>query len=171
MVYRFLADAIAVIHLGYVLCVVLGLIVILGGRALGWEWVGNRWFRIAHLAMIAIVVVRALIWAQCPLTWWERDMRQLGGQIDEDGKVIYGTALGEFCHNAVHPEDVPEWNIDPPRWFFPVVYILFGALIVAAFWWAPVRWRAVAGHSPGPPPPLALVGDITRNRPGQNVSA
>jgi hypothetical protein len=146
MIFRFLADAVAVIHLGYVLCVVLGLLVILLGRALGWEWVRNRWFRMAHLAMIAIVVVRALIWAQCPLSWWERDLRVLGGQVDEDGKVVYSTRLGEVSHNLIHPEDVPEWAFDPPRWFFPVLYIGFGSLIVGTFWLAPVRWRPA---SPG----------------------
>src|SRR5438045_612860 len=129
MIYRFLADAVAVIHLSYVLCVVLGLLIILVGRALGWEWIRNRWFRIAHLAMIGFVIVRALVWAQCPLTWWERDLRVLGGQVNDEGVVAYSTWLGEFCHNAIHPEDVPEWNFQVGRWFFPVIYIIFGALV------------------------------------------
>ena len=45
MIYRILADVVAVLHLGYVVFVVLGLLVILLGRALGWEWIRNRWFR------------------------------------------------------------------------------------------------------------------------------
>src|SRR5690242_3257363 len=143
MVYRFLADLVAVIHVSYVLCVVLGLAAILVGRALGWGWVRNRWFRLAHLAMIAIVVVRAVVWAQCPLTWWEHDLRVLGGQVTAEGAVDYeGHRLGEFFHNVIHPEDVPGWDLEFPRWFFPVVYGLFGALVVAAFWLAPVRWQA-----------------------------
>jgi hypothetical protein len=158
MMYRFLADAVAVIHFGYVLCVVLGLVIVLVGRALGWQWVHNRWVRGIHLAMISIVVARAVIWTSCPLTWWERDLRELGGQVEklDDGetRINYeGHRLGEFCHNVIHPEDVPEWNFNPPPWVYLTVYSLFGGLIIATLWFVPVRWRTQRPHSPGPPAP------------------
>jgi hypothetical protein len=152
MIYGFLADLIAVIHVGYVLCVVLGLLIILIGWAAGWQWVRNRWFRLAHLAMIGTVVLRALVWPQCPLSWWEYDLRKLGGQVDADGNINYeGHRLGEFFHKAIHPEDVPEWNFNPPAWVYLVVYSLFGGLVVATFWLAPVRWRVLPPPTTGPP--------------------
>jgi hypothetical protein len=69
MAYRFLADVVAGIHVAYVLAVVLGLVLTLVGRLLGWQWVANRWFRGVHFVLIAGVVARTLVWTECPLTW------------------------------------------------------------------------------------------------------
>src|SRR5438034_7189314 len=102
VIYRILADVVAAIHLGWVLFVVLGLLAILLGRALGWEWVRNRWFRGIHLAMIVGVVLRALIWPRCPLSWWEYDLRVLGNQVTAEGTVNYEWhRIGEVCHKAI----------------------------------------------------------------------
>jgi hypothetical protein len=127
--YVFLADVVAGLHVAYVLAVLLGLLLTLLGGALGWRWVSNRWFRSAHLAMILGVVLRASIWTECPLTWWERDLRAAGGQVNYEGSVV-----GKFLHDLIHPASVPGW-------VFPVVYVTFAVLIVAAFWLVPVRWR------------------------------
>jgi hypothetical protein len=140
--YRLLADIVVAAHVGYVACVVVGLVLILAGRFLGWKWVANRWFRSIHLAMIVGVIIRAMVWDECPLTWWERDLRSLAGQQDFEG-----SALGRVLHDLIHP--------DLPMWVFPVVYILFGLLILAAFWLVPVNWRAI---TPAPAPaPLSAV--------------
>ncbi len=142
MLYGYLADAIAIVHVAYVAFVVLGLAAILLGRALGWEWVRNRWFRLVHLALIVLVVLRGVVWATCPLSWWEHDLRVLAGQVDEEGQIDYeGHRLGEFFHNAIHPEDVPGSGITFSRWFLPAVYTVFALLVLASFWVAPVRWR------------------------------
>lgn len=60
MLYSLAADAIVVAHLIYVSFVIFGLVLILLGRALGWTWVRNSWFRVIHLSMIMIVVVESL---------------------------------------------------------------------------------------------------------------
>lgn len=131
---QLLADIVAAIHVGYVACVVFGLLLILAGRWLGWNWVSNRWFRLAHLAMIVGVVLRAIVWTECPLTWWERDLR--GGFAPEN---FVGAPVGKFLHDLIHPEF--------PHWVFFTVYAAFALLVIAAFWVAPVNWR------PAPPRP------------------
>ena len=123
--YAFLADLVAGLHVSSVLAVVLGLVVILAGGMLGWRWVRNRWFRLAHLTMIVGVVIRAAIWRECPLTWWERDLRVLAG--------TEATGVGKVLHDLIHPELA--W------WVFPIVYAAFAVLVIAAFWFVPVRWR------------------------------
>ena len=128
MPYWFLADVVAGIHVAYVLAVVLGLVLILVGRPLGWTWVANRWFRGVHLGLIAAVVVRAMIWAECPLTWWERDLRTLARQ-----QGFEASAVGRFLHDLVHP------NL--PLWVFPATYVTVGLLILGTFWLVPVSWR------------------------------
>jgi hypothetical protein len=128
MDYRFLADVVAGIHVAYVLAVVLGLVLTLLGRLLGWQWVANRWFRGAHFALIAGVIARALVWTECPLTWWERDLRAVAGQQNFEGSVV-----GRFLHDLIHP--------DLPLWVFPAVYVIMGLLILSTLWIAPVNWR------------------------------
>jgi hypothetical protein len=125
---RWLADLMVTIHVAYVACVLLGLLVILLGQAVGWRWVGNRWFRSTHLLLIVIVVVRALLTPVCPLTTWEMDF---AGRAHEQG--FERSAVGLFLHDLIHPQ--------LPLWVFPVIYVLFALLVVAAFWLAPVRWR------------------------------
>jgi len=132
--YVFLADVIAAIHVGYVLAVLVGLVLILVGKAVGWRWVGNRWFRLIHLGMIVIVILRAAIWDACPLTWWEQDLRTLGGQVDYEGSPV-----GKFLHDLIH--------FNAPLWVFQTAYVCFGLLVAAAFWLVPVRWREPRGTS------------------------
>src|SRR5262249_54037495 len=98
MNYQLLADIVVAIHVGWVAFVGFGLLLILLGWALGWKWVGNRWFRTIHLGMISIVIVRALVWSECPLTTWERSLRQLAGQVD-----FQGSQIGYFLHRLIHP--------------------------------------------------------------------
>ena len=61
--YRYLADAVVVLHVAYVLAVVLGLLATLAGYLFHWDWVRNFWLRGVHLAMIMVVVVHALLGA------------------------------------------------------------------------------------------------------------
>jgi len=134
--YVFLADVVAGLHVAYVLAVVLGLVLALVGKARGWQWVGNRWFRAIHLAMIVGVVIRAVLgvtgavpaWRECPLSTWERNLRELDGGG--------GSAVGIFLHDVIHPStDVV------PMWVYPPLYVAFAVVVVWSFWLVPVRWR------------------------------
>jgi hypothetical protein len=48
-----------VVHFGVVLFVVGGLALVVAGNRVGWPWVNIWWFRLAHLAAIAVVVTQA----------------------------------------------------------------------------------------------------------------
>ena len=67
----FAADAILTLHALFVAFVVLGLCCILVGGYRGWSWVRDRWFRLAHLAAIGVVVLQSWVGVICPLTRWE----------------------------------------------------------------------------------------------------
>lgn len=129
MIYQVLADVTATIHTTYVAFVLFGLILILIGKFAGWNWVTNRWFRSIHLVMIGIVLVRATLLDVCPLTTWEEQFRELAGQEDFEG-----SGFGKVMHDLIHPEGVA-------LWVFPIIYAVFGALIVATLWLVPVNWR------------------------------
>ena len=138
MVYVWLADIVVAVHVAYVACVVFGLLLVLLGKALGWQWVHNRWFRGIHLAMILGVVARTTILTDCPLTTWENDLRKMGGQVD-----LEGSRVGYVLHRVIHP--------GLPTWVYPVVYVLFAMLVVATLWIVPVAWRAPHAISVGVP--------------------
>ena len=129
MFYVWLADIVVAVHVAYVACVVFGLLFVFVGKARGWEWVRNRWFRGIHLAMILGVVVRSLICTNCPLTTWEDVLREWGGQVE-----LEGSRVGYVLHTIIHP--------GLPMWAYPIIYVLFAGLVVATLWIVPVAWRS-----------------------------
>ena len=127
-----LADLILVVHFVFVAFVVGGLALTWTGAALGWAWVRNFWFRIAHLGAIVFVAGEALAGFWCPLTVWEAALR---GQHAEKSFVAY------WIHRVMF--------YDFPGWVFTAAYVLF-ALAVTATWYF-VRPAAVRGKKLGAP--------------------
>ena len=124
--YAILADAVVVVHLAYVTFVTLGLVLILLGWLLGWQWVRNFWFRALHLVMMGIVVAEALLGIVCPFTTWEQQLRRLAGQA-----TYTGDFLGHWSHELLF------FEADP--WVFTAIYCLFGAVVLATYWLVPPR--------------------------------
>jgi hypothetical protein len=118
------ADIIALIHLGYVVFVILGFILILMGIALGWKWVRNLWFRIAHLAAIAGVALEAILGVNCPLTVLEFSLRY--GVSLSDKRVSF---VGELIDSILY--------YDAPAWLFTIIYVGFALLVAITFVLAP----------------------------------
>ncbi|GGD07997.1 DUF2784 domain-containing protein [Halopseudomonas salina] len=126
--YQTLANLVLAIHIGLVAFVVLGLVIIIGGNLRGWRWVNNLWFRLAHLATIAIVVAEAWLGIVCPLTTLEMWLREQGGEITYAGSFI------QYWLQSV-------LYFDLPAWVFILVYSLFGALVLACCWLFPPRFK------------------------------
>src|SRR5438552_17289647 len=83
-----LADAVLLVHILFVLFVVGGFALILAGAG-RWGWVRNRAFRIAHLAAIVFVAVETLLGFTCPLTLWEDVLRTTGrGELSFIGRWL-----------------------------------------------------------------------------------
>lgn len=112
-----LADLVLAIHFLFVLFVVGGLLAIWLGAALGWSWVRNLRFRIAHLAAIIFVTTESLVGIACPLTAWEDLLRQA-----EAGK---GSFMQRWIGRLIY--------YDLPEWMFTVAYVLFALLVLASF--------------------------------------
>jgi hypothetical protein len=111
-----LADAVLLIHFAFVLFVVGGLVLIWLGAAVGWQWVRNFWFRIAHLAAIALVVLESLAGVWCPLTVWEDALR--GAASDK-------SFIARWVHRLMF--------FQLAEWIFTVAYMLFAAIVVLTF--------------------------------------
>ncbi len=118
--YGFLADAILVVHTGFVLFVVVGFVLTVAGLAAGWSWVRNRTFRVVHLVAIGFVVVQAWLGQLCPLTIWESALRRRAGEAGYEESFV-GHWLGRFLYYEAEP------------WVFTLVYTLFGAAVIAVW--------------------------------------
>jgi Protein of Unknown function (DUF2784) len=123
-----LADLLVVTHAAYFSFVVLGLVAILAGVAFRWKWVRNPWFRWIHLTMIGIVVAETVAGITCPLTVWERRLRESAGQV-----AYAGDFIGYWTHRLLFFDFKP--------WVFAVAYIAFGLAVLVAFILAPPRGR------------------------------
>lgn len=114
------ADAVLLVHFGFVLFVIGGLAAIWCGAALDWQWVRNRRFRFAHLAAIFFVVAEALAGVACPLTVWEDALR--GSASD-----------ASFVARWVRSVMFYEW----PEWIFTLAYVFFAAIVALTLWLIP----------------------------------
>jgi hypothetical protein len=120
--YRIAADAVLYLHALFVVFVVGGLLLIIIGKLRGWNWVYGVRFRITHLLAIAIVVLQAWLGAICPLTQWEMALRARAGE------ATYG---GAFIAHWV--EELLYYHL--ADWIFTLVYSIFGALVIASWYW------------------------------------
>ncbi len=119
--YQLLADVVLTLHFLVVAFVIGGLLLTIIGNFKAWRWVNALWFRLAHLAAIAVVVAQAWFSATCPLTSVEMWLR---------AKARAATYHGSFIEHWVHQL----MYYEAPSWVFTLAYTLFG-LLVAATWW------------------------------------
>jgi len=127
VVYRLLADAVAVIHFAYVTFVVCGLLLILLGSVRRWQWIRNRWFRVIHLIMISIVAVEAVLNITCPLTTLEKHWRVKAGDA-----VYAGSFVGDIVDSILF--------IDAPEWAIRIAHIMFALIVLSTFVLAPPKF-------------------------------
>ena len=137
MPYQLLADAVLVVHFGVVVFVVGGLAVIAAGNWLGWRWINDWWFRLAHLSAIAFVVVQAWLGQLCPLTTLESWLR-----AQASAPVYTKSFIEHWVQRLMFYE--------APFWVFTLAYTVFGLLVLAAWWYFPPTHRK-RNHDGGHP--------------------
>lgn len=127
-IIQVLADVVLVLHGAVVLFVIGGLAMVFVGNWRRWRWVNGMRFRLAHLAIVAVVAVQGWLGVVCPLTTLEMWLRaKIGGPIYSVSFIQYwGQRLLYY---------------EGPPWVFAVAYTLFGLLVVAAWVRFPPRFR------------------------------
>ncbi len=120
-----LADLVVICHFLLVLFVVASQVLVLIGRMVGWHWIRNRIFRVTHVVVVAFIALQSLIGNLCPLTVWEYRLRQGAGQVVE-GDVFFLARLLRLI-----------MFYDLPAWFFDVIYVAFGLLVILTFFLIP----------------------------------
>ncbi|MHB8381698.1 MAG: DUF2784 domain-containing protein [Candidatus Binataceae bacterium] len=120
------ADLVVTVHVAYVAFVVLGLAAIIVGGALGWRWVRNLWFRVAHLGAIGLVLAESILGVACPLTTLENFLRAQAGQPGYAGAFV-GYWLDRLIFYRA------------PGWVFLALYAAFTLAVIVTFWLVPPR--------------------------------
>ena len=128
MPYLLAADAVLLLHVLFVAFVVVGLLLILAGRLLSWDWVRNWWFRVIHLGAIGIVVLQAWLGVICPLTRLEMYLRDRAGDTTYAGSFVSHWLEAILYYRA-------------PAWVFAVAYTLFAIVVVMSWVWVRPRGR------------------------------
>ena len=125
-VYLVAADVMLLLHVVLVAFVVLGLLLIFVGKFRVWRWIRNPWFRLTHLAVIAVVVVQSWFGFICPFTSIEMALRSQAGFA-----VYSGSFLSHWLDKMLY--------YPLPSWVFVVAYTLFGVLVCLAWLWVRPR--------------------------------
>ena len=121
--FQLLADAVLTLHFAVVLFVIGGLALIVVGNLRRWRWVNALWFRLLHLAAIAIIVAEAWLGITCPLTALEMWLRaQSGAGIAANYSESF---IGHWLQRLLF--------YSAPPWMFVLAYTVFGALVVAVW--------------------------------------
>jgi len=125
--YALLADAMLTLHVGIVLFLLLGQLLILIGGPRGWSWVRGALFRYSHLGVMGFVAVQTWLGQLCPLTVWEQALRARAGQS------AYSESFIEHWLSRL-------LFIEAPWWMFVAAYSGFLAVVVFSWWrWPPRR--------------------------------
>ena len=124
MSYTLFADLILILHVGFVLFVVGGLVLIVLGNLCHWRWVNQWWFRLVHLGAITVVVAESWVGWACPLTTFEQWLRTRAGDASYSGSFIE-----HWLQQLLY--------YDAPTWVFLLIYSLFGLLVLASWWLFP----------------------------------
>lgn len=125
-VFLLAADAILLLHALFVVFVVIGMLLIFIGKVRAWSWVRNPWFRLIHLAAIAIVITLSWFGLLCPLTTIEMNLRLRAGDT-----VYPGSFIAHWLESILY------YQVQP--WVFVVSYTVFGVVVVAGWFWVPPR--------------------------------
>ncbi len=120
------ADLVLLLHVFLVAFVVLGFILIFVGKFRHWHWVRNRWFRILHLLVVAVVVAQSWFGIICPLTTIEMELRARAGDA-----VYTGSFISHWLETILYYQ--------APAWVFAVCYTVFGIVVIGSWFWVRPR--------------------------------
>jgi len=116
------ALSLLVLHLAIIAFNVAGCVLVPVGAWRGWRWVRAFWWRLAHLARLAVVALQAVFGRACFLTIWQADM---------SGTAATPPLIAGWIDRLVY------WPL--PLWVFAAAYVLVFAYVLALWLLLPPR--------------------------------
>jgi hypothetical protein len=124
---RAAASLVLYVHFAVVAFNIFWLVAIPLGAWRGWSFVRSFRWRVAHLAVLAVVAVQAAFGALCFLTVWQNALIRAAGGAGET------SWLDELVTRAIF------WPL--PLWAFVVLYLAAVAFAAAMWWLVPPHQR------------------------------
>jgi len=124
-----MADVLLVVHFLIAAFIVLGLVAVWVGAALGWRWVCDPWFRYLHLGAIVFVAAEAVLGIACPLTVWE-DLLRGGPSMDSGTESFVARWVRALLFYQA------------PEWIFTTTYLVWATATLVTLRFVPPRRRA-----------------------------
>lgn len=137
MTWQSLADLVLVLH-ATVAAFVAGYPLVVVAAARRFPRCNDIRLRVAHMTLLAVVVVQSWAGVACPLTSLERWLREQASQTAYEAGFIEHWVSRLLFYDA-------------PTWVFVGAYTAF-ALLVAAMWWRIPPAGRPRGAAPGPRP-------------------
>lgn len=129
---QFLALALLGVHVAVIAFNVAGLVLIPLGAWRRWRWVRGFWWRLLHVASLAVVAGQALAGRACFLTVWQADL---------SGAARPEPLIAGWVERVIY------WPL--PIWFFAVLYVLVWLYVLFLWWRVPPRLPGALFHRRG----------------------
>jgi hypothetical protein len=121
---RAAASAVLYVHFAVVVFNVFWIVAIPLGAWRGWNFVRSFWWRGAHVIVLAVVALQAVVGALCFLTIWQNVLLGASGDTASEPSVIE-TIVTRLIF----------WPL--PLWAFVVIYIAAFGYTLAMWWLVP----------------------------------
>ena len=125
---------------------VLGQLAVIVAAPFKWQWARNPWFRFTHLLAIGVVAYEEIRGLRCPLTVWEEQLREMGGQAFSGSE----TFMGRLFHDLLF--------YDAPQVIFVVIHLAMAVLVLQALIMYPPRWFRFGRGGPASSVPVSPTG-------------
>ncbi|HET9819115.1 MAG TPA: DUF2784 domain-containing protein [Rhodanobacteraceae bacterium] len=112
------ALSILALHLAIIAFNVAGCVLVPIGAWRDWRWVREFWWRLAHLASLAVVALQAMFGRACFLTIWQGDL---------SGGTQTQPLIAGWIDTLIY------WPL--PLWVFAVAYAVVFAYVIALWVW------------------------------------
>jgi hypothetical protein len=117
-----LGQLILAVHLVVIAFNIAGLVVIPLGAALRWRWVRILWWRLLHLALLAVVALQAALGRACFLTDWQDGLT---------GGGVHDPLIMRWVNSIIY------WPL--PMWAFTAGYLAVFGYVIALWVFVPPR--------------------------------
>ena len=124
-----LADAILFLHVLVIAFNIFGLVAIPLGAWRGWSFVRVFWWRMLHLAILAVVALQALLDQACFLTLWQSSLLRAAGE-----PALEEPLIRRWVSSVIF------WPL--PLWVFAVFYVAIWVYVLALWRFVPPRRRS-----------------------------
>jgi hypothetical protein len=125
---RAAASAVLYLHFAVVVFNVFWMVAIPLGAWRGWIFIRSFWWRAAHLVVLAVVALQAVVGALCFLTIWQNALVRAAGEPPGEPPLIE-TIVTRLVF----------WPL--PLWAFIVLYVAAFGYAIAMWWLVPPHKR------------------------------